>query len=280
MTAMNAEIGLMGHVFEKKEAITVADVNKDERFEGLPYPVTSLLVVPLVVEDSVIGVIAAGDKLDGEEYFTTDIKLISSIASECAISIKKALLYDEIRSMLFGITEAFTFAIDAKHPYTFGHSKRVSEISVKIAKKMGLSPDMISNIRLAALLHDIGKIGTPEIILDKEGKLEPDEISRVKEHSIIGSRMVEHIQRMKEIALWIRQHHEKYDGSGYPSGLKGDDIPMPSRIIAIADYFDALTTDRSYRKAYTYEKAIGIMKESVGTHFDPIVFGFFKKTVG
>lgn len=271
--------GLIGYVFEKKEAITVCDVHKDERFEGFPYPMTGILIVPLIVEDTVIGVIIASDKLNGEEFYTTEIKLISGIASECAISIKKALLFDEIHDMLFSTAEAFSFAIDAKDPYTYGHSKRVSEISVAMAKMLGLPPDTTNWIRLAALLHDIGKIGTPEDILHKVGKLDPDEAERMKEHPLTGAKMIEHIQKLREVATWICHHHEKYDGTGYPSGLKGEEIPLPSRIISLADFYDALTTDRPYRKAFPKEEAIQIMKESNGTHFDPAIFDYFEKAV-
>lgn len=276
---LSPETGIIRDALEKKQAVTVSDVSADERFEGFPYPVRSLLVVPLTVEETVIGAVVANDKLDGTEYFTTEIKLISSIATECAVSIKKALLYDEVSNMLFGITEAFAFAIDAKHPYTYGHSKRVSELSVNIARETGLPAEELAWIRLAGLLHDIGKIGTPEVILDKNGKLDSEEFERVRQHPVVGSKMVVHIQRMREISQWICHHHEKWDGTGYPAGLKGEEIPLESRIIGTADYFDALTSDRAYRKAYRKEEALKVMGESVGSHFDPAVFECFKRAV-
>jgi putative nucleotidyltransferase with HDIG domain len=267
----------MGEVYERKEPITICDVRRDKRFEEFAYPVTRVLVVPLMVEEEVIGAIVASDKLDGEEFFSTEIKLIMSIATECAVSIKKALLYDEIHDMLFSTAEALSLAMDAKDPYTYGHSKRVSQLSVSIAESFGLSAEDISKVRLAALLHDIGKLGTPEVILGKDTHLEPEEMDRMKEHPYMGARMLENIRRMKEIATWMCHHHEKYDGTGYPSGLKGDQIPLPSRIIALADYYDALTSDRPYRKALSRKEAINIMKESVGTHFDPVVYEHFIK---
>ena len=276
---LQKDIGLVGYVFENKEPITVCDVTEDERFEGLPYPVKSLLLVPLIAEDNVIGVILSNDKLNGEEFYSTEIKLISSIASECAISIKKAFLFDEIQDMLFSTAEAFSFAIDAKDPYTYGHSRRVSQMAVKIAKQLELLPDTVNLIRLAALLHDIGKIGTPEAILRKVEMLNPEEMMIIKEHPLIGARMLWHIQRLREIAHWICHHHEKYDGSGYPTGIEGDNIPLPSRIITIADAFDALTSDRPYRKAFTREEAFRIMKEKTGAHFDPALFESFEKTI-
>jgi putative nucleotidyltransferase with HDIG domain len=271
--------GLIGHVFSEKEALTVNDVCSDVRFESFPYPVKSILIVPLIAEDTVIGVIIVSDKLNGEEFFSKEIKLISGIASEGALSLKKALLYDEIQSMLFSTAEAFAFAIEAKDLYTYGHSKRVSEMAMRMGLHLGLPSDKLNWIKLAALLHDIGKIGTPEDILHKSEKLTPAEMSKIREHSVIGAKMVEHIKRMKEIAQWIYHHHEKYDGSGYPAGIEGDEIPLPARIISIADTFDALTSDRPYRKAFTKEEAIKIMRQSVGLHFDPFLFSYFEKEV-
>jgi putative nucleotidyltransferase with HDIG domain len=277
--ALSKDRGLIGYAFRKKEALTVHDVHSDSRFDPFPYPIKSILIVPLVAEDTVIGAIIASDKLNSEEFLSKEIKLISGIASECALSLKKALLYDEIQSMLFSTAEAFAFAIEAKDPYTYGHSKRVSEMAVQIGLHAGLPPDKLNWIKLAALLHDIGKIGTPEDILHKPDKLTPAEISKVKEHSVIGAKMVEHIKRMKDIAQWIYHHHEKYDGSGYPAGIEGDAIPLPARIISIADTFDALTSDRPYRKAFTKDEALRIMRKSIGLHFDPFLFRYFEEEI-
>jgi putative nucleotidyltransferase with HDIG domain len=276
---LSKDKGLIGYAFRKKEALTVHDVHSDKRFEPFPYPIKSILIVPLVAEDTVIGAIIASDKLNYEEFLSKEIKLISGIASECALSLKKALLYDEIQSMLFSTAEAFAFAIEAKDPYTYGHSKRVSEMVVQIGLHVGLPPDKLNWIKLAALLHDIGKIGTPEDILHKPEKLTPAEMSKIKEHSVIGARMVEHIKRMKDIAQWIYHHHEKYDGSGYPAGIEGNAIPLAARIISIADTFDALTSDRPYRKAFTRDEALRIMRKSIGLHFDPFLFRYFEKEV-
>jgi putative nucleotidyltransferase with HDIG domain len=277
MMTLSTDRGLLKHVFDKKEPITVCDVSVDDRFEGFPYPVNRILIAPLIVEDSLIGAIVATDKLTGEEFFSTEIKLIFSIASYCAISIKKALLFDGIRSVLFSTAEAFSLTIEAKDLYTYGHSKRVSDIAVKIFKKVGMSSEIINWVRLAALLHDVGKIGTPENILNKKGKLDVRERDMVMKHPLTGARMLEQIPMLKELSQWILHHHERYDGSGYPSHLSGDSIPMPSRVIAIADVFDALTSDRSYRKAFTAEEALKIMKESSGKELDPVLFEYFEK---
>jgi putative nucleotidyltransferase with HDIG domain len=280
MMTLTTDRGLLGYVHQKKEPLTVCDVSADGRFEGFTYPVKCLLIVPLVVEDAMIGAVIASDKLDGEEFYSTDIKLISGIASACAVAIKKAFLFDDLRGMLFSSAEAFSFAIDAKDPYTYGHSKRVAETAVCIAKEAGLSPETVNWLKLAALLHDIGKIGTPENILHKNGKLDDEEMDTMKEHPVIGARMIQHIPRMKELSLWIRHHHEKYDGSGYPSGLKGEEIPLVSRIIAISDCFDALITDRPYRRALSRQEAVDMMRENTSKHFDPVLFECFDRIAG
>jgi putative nucleotidyltransferase with HDIG domain len=277
---LNPDRGLIRYVFETKEPLTVCDVSKDERFEGLPYPVNRILIVPLVLEGAAIGAVIATDKLNGDEFYSPQIKLLFSIASACATSIKKAMLYDEIHDMLFKTAEAFSLAIDAKDPYTYGHSKRVSQLSVDIAQELGLSRETKDWIRLAALLHDTGKIGVPEDILHKAGKLDADAMERMKEHPEIGAKMIGHITRFREIARWIYHHHEKCDGSGYPLGLKGEEIPLPSKIIAVADIYDALSSDRPYRKALPQYEALNIMRESVGTDLDPLVFTCLEKLVG
>jgi putative nucleotidyltransferase with HDIG domain len=278
-TAFDASHGLLGQVYEDKNPLTVSDVGCDARFEGFPFSAVNIMIVPLVIEDSVIGAVIAADKLDGQEYFSTEIKLIHGIATECALSIRKALLFEEIRTILFSISESFASAIEAKDPYTFGHSRRVAEIATAIAREMGFSTEEVNRIRVAALLHDIGKIGTPENILNKNARLNKDEMETIKEHPARGAKMIGNISRLKEIASWIRHHHERNDGEGYPSGFAREDIPTPSKIIAVADCYDALTSDRPYRKSLSKQEAMTLLTESVGTQFDPVVFEYFLKVV-
>lgn len=275
--AFSTGVGLLGHVHKTMKAITVCDVTVDERFEGFPFPVNRVLIVPMIVDNAVIGVIVATDRLDGEEYFSPEIKLLTGMASQCAISIKKALLYDELREMLFATAEAFSFAIDAKDPYTYGHSKRVAEKAVKIASDMGLDIETKGKLRIAALLHDVGKIGVPEAVLNKDGKLDTEGMEKIQAHPRIGARMLGRIRKFKDIALWVEHHHEHFDGTGYPDGLKGVEIPIVSRIITAADFHDALITDRPYRKALGEEEALAIMHESSGVILDPEVLASLER---
>jgi putative nucleotidyltransferase with HDIG domain len=174
------------------------------------------------------------------------------------------------RQDVIGITlDIFAQVIDSKHKYTAGHSQRVSKYSLVLALAMELPHDDVTNARWAALLHDIGKVAIPSSILDKRMSLTTDEISLIRKHANITMEIVETITCLKDLVAISSHHHERYDGTGYPDGLKGEDIPLLSRIISIADAFDALTSDRAYRKGVSTERALQEIKKSSGTQFDP-----------
>ena len=159
-------------------------------------------------------------------------------------------------------------AVDARDPYTAGHSERVAAISVKIAKKLGVTKKELETIELAAQFHDIGKIGVPDCILQKPGKLTEMEFNVIKEHPVIGTNILCNIEFLKDSLPIILHHHEKYDGRGYPYGISGTEIPLGSRIISIADTYDAMTSDRPYRKALSHEEAIQEIVRCKGTQLD------------
>ena len=175
----------------------------------------------------------------------------------------------KIRASFFNAITALAYALEAKDVYTSGHSQRVTEISVAIAEKMGLPKDSLEKIRLAGLVHDIGKIGVRESVLNKPGSLSEEEFEHVRLHSETGERILNPIVEDKEILRAVRHHHERYDGNGYPDGLKGERIPQMARIIAVADTFDAMTSERPYRKALTKEVACAEVERCRGTQFDP-----------
>jgi putative nucleotidyltransferase with HDIG domain len=166
---------------------------------------------------------------------------------------------------------AFARAIDANSPWTAGHSERVTALALRIAHVMGLPAKDLQIVNRGGLLHDIGKIGTPPAILDKPGKLEAWENEIMQNHVKVGIRILEPIDCFRDMLCVIAQHHERFDGSGYPAGLAGEQISLHARIVAVADAFDALTSDRPYRKGVPQEKAIEILKENSGTQFDPKV---------
>jgi len=183
--------------------------------------------------------------------------------------------YKELQDLYHGIIHSFVNAIDAKSPWTKGHSERVTRYAVAIAKNLDIGARDIETLRIAALLHDIGKIGTYDAVLDKPGKLSPEEFVLIKQHPAKGEEILKPVQQLKHILPVIRHHHERIDGDGYPDGLKSEDIPLFSRIIAIADSFDSMTSNRPYRPAPSREYAISEITRCSGTQFDPQAAGAF-----
>ncbi|RJQ41807.1 MAG: response regulator [Gaiellales bacterium] len=182
---------------------------------------------------------------------------------------------DELRETFVGAMSSLAEALDAKDPYTNGHSKRVTEISVVLATELGLDESQIEKIRMAGDLHDIGKIGIPEAILNKRGKLSDEEFECVKSHSERGEKIIEPFIRDATVRAIIRHHHERFSGGGYPDGKAGEDIPLGSRIMAVADAYDAMTSDRSYRKAMSPDNAKAQLMANRGSQFDPEIVDIF-----
>jgi HD-GYP domain-containing protein (c-di-GMP phosphodiesterase class II) len=169
--------------------------------------------------------------------------------------------------------------VDAKSSWTAGHSERVADIALKIGKSLGLDPNSIINLQRAAFLHDIGKIGVPVAILDKPGKLSHEEFSIIKAHPRMGGRILEPIKAYDAIIPMVVEHHERFDGKGYPDGLNGSSISLGARILAVADVFDALKSDRPYRQGMPFEQVIGIIKQEAGQQFDPDIVNAFLRVV-
>jgi putative nucleotidyltransferase with HDIG domain len=181
----------------------------------------------------------------------------------------------KIRASFLSAITALAYALEAKDIYTSGHSQRVVEVSVAIAEELGMPQDSIDKIRLAGLVHDIGKIGVKESVLNKPGKLTDEEYQHIKSHCDIGERILTPIVEDEEILKVVRHHHERYDGRGYPDGLSGEQIPLGARILAVADTYDALTSERPYREAMSAETAFAEIERGKGAQFDPIVAGAF-----
>lgn len=188
-------------------------------------------------------------------------------------------LYLDMKKNLMETIEALSNAMDAKDKYTNGHSYRVSDYAVGVARTMGYSEGKLERIKIAAILHDIGKIGIKDTILNKPGKLEAEEFTEIKRHPEIGAHILENVENLSEVTKIIRYHHERYDGKGYPESIGGDDVPMESYILAVSDAFDAMTSDRPYRKAMDVKTAKGIILEEKGKQFNPIVVDAFMKYI-
>lgn len=188
-------------------------------------------------------------------------------------------LYMDMKKVYLETIQALASAIEAKDPYTKGHSERVAKLAVAIAEELKMDNDLISNLHYAALLHDIGKIGIPEPILNKPCKLSEEEFAKIKVHPELGANIVKKVDFLLQASFFIRYHHERLSGSGYPEGLKGEEIPLGAQIIAVADVFDALTTDRPYRKAMTVEEALKEIEQASGVDFRPDVVRALKRVL-
>ncbi len=269
---------LLGQVMARGTPETIRDIRPENRV-SLPYPARSILCVPLITDDRAIGLLLAADKLSGEEFWSRELKLMGMFALEIAASIRKAQLYQEFNGMFISTVGAFASAIDAKDPYTYGHSRRVAQVSMAICQELGLSRQQTGMVELAALLHDIGKIGTPESILNKPGLLQREELQKMKEHPAKGAEILSGIKEFREIITWIRHHHEWYDGEGYPDGIAAEEIPIQARIITIADAFDAMTSDRPYRKGMPLPQVVALMEASSPSQFDPRILAAFRRAM-
>ncbi len=195
--------------------------------------------------------------------------IVESGIKKYEMSTSKTQILKDLSELFYKTIKSIAQALDAKDKYTHGHSMRVTLYSLALAKTLNLSDDLLEEIETTGLLHDIGKIAIPEKILLKPGKLTDEEYEIIKSHPELGERLVEGIEKLKMISSWLKSHHERYDGKGYPDGLKGEEIPISSRIIAIADTYDAMTSTRAYRSALSHEEAMLEITNCAGSQFDP-----------
>lgn len=272
--------GIAGWVAETGQPLIVNDVQKDPRFsrkadDKSAFATRNMICVPVKIRDKVIGVLQAINKLNGQPFTQWDLEEFGSLAAQVAIAIENANLYKELKEAFLGTAEALGDAIEAKDAYTAGHTRRVLSYSMLMGRHLDITTAELENLKLAAALHDIGKIGVEDQILRKPGKLDEAEKRRMEEHTVIGPKIVENIKQMHPVIPGIRHHHEEYDGTGYPQQLKGKQIPLIARIIAVADCFDAMTTDRPYRKGLPIQTALDELQKMAGTQFDEKVVEAF-----
>lgn len=243
---------------------------------GLGRVAHSLLVTPLHVDGKPLGLLYGADKINaGSGLSTVDSKLCASLGSSLSIYLKNVMLYEDMHSMFLGTLHALSTTIDAKDSYTHGHSERVALIARQLAEAAGLSAQTVERVYLSGLVHDVGKIGVPEAVLTKPGRLTDEEYERVKKHPEIGARILEGIRQMSDLIPGVLHHHESWDGRGYPHGLAGRDIPLFGRIIGLADAFDAMSSDRTYRNAMPMHKVLDEVRRCSGKQFDPDLVDVF-----
>ncbi len=270
---LNLGEGIAGWVARSGEPLIVNDPEKDSRFfkgvdDRTEFKTRNIICVPVKVKDKTIGVLEAINKKGGEDFNEEDLSLFTSLADQVAIALDNARLYQELEEMFFQTAESLADAIEKRDPYTGGHTQRVTRYSLAAAQYLPLKPLELKWLKIASVLHDIGKIGIDDQILRKPDRLNPEEFNAIKRHADMGAEIIEHIKPLRDIVPGVKYHHEQVDGSGYPEGLKGERIPMIAKIVSVADTYDAMTTDRPYRKALNKEIAIKELKRCSGTQLD------------
>jgi HD-GYP domain-containing protein (c-di-GMP phosphodiesterase class II) len=229
-----------------------------------------IVVHPISREGRVLGVFMAADKMGADRAASSaDLKLLGATASHAGIFLENAALYEDMDAMFLGTLEALTASIDAKDRYTCGHSQRVAHLSQRLAVAIGLDEESVRRIHVAGLVHDVGKIGVPEAVLCKAGRLTDAEFDLVKQHPEIGYRILKDIPQLRDVLPGVLHHHERWDGRGYPAGLAGQEIPLSARVIALADSFDAMSSNRTYRTARERAWVLSEIRASAGSQFDP-----------
>jgi HD-GYP domain-containing protein (c-di-GMP phosphodiesterase class II) len=227
------------------------------------------LSVPLMARGEIIGVLNIGGK--AKNYTNQELEFILCLASQIALLVENSHLSEENKRGNYDIIRVLTEAIDAKDPYTRGHSTMVTQYAMDIARELNLSEPQIHSIKLASILHDVGKIGVDENILRKQDKLTDEEFKIIKQHPVIGEAIIKPLPFLKKECCIIRHHHERMDGKGYPDGLTGEDLSLSERILAVSDAYQAMISDRSYRKHLRKKDVISQLESNSGTQFDPQV---------
>jgi HD-GYP domain-containing protein (c-di-GMP phosphodiesterase class II) len=271
--------GIAGWVARTGEATIVPDVRQDPRFFGgvdaqSRFVTTNLIAAPLKVKGRVLGVLEAMNKRSGQ-FSRDDLTLLVSLANLVASAVDNASLYQELKDTFHGTALALAEALEKRDAYTGGHTRRVRDYCLTIGNQLNLAREETDALLLSAILHDIGKIGVRDDILHKDAPLSRDETAVMGEHARIGADILRHVRSLRGVVPGVLSHHEKYDGSGYPDRLEREQIPIIARIIAVADTFDAMTTDRPYRKALSQEVALNELRRCSASQFDPTVVEAF-----
>jgi HD-GYP domain-containing protein (c-di-GMP phosphodiesterase class II) len=272
---LSAQYGIAGQVVRTGKPLIVNDVTRSANFHKVIDDTTgfytkSLVCAPLSVKQKILGVIEVLNKRDGGVFNEQDMEAVVSVANTAAMAIENTRLQQTILEAYKNTITALAASIDAKDPYTRGHSQRVMEYTLKAGMALSISADEVETLEYAGILHDIGKLTVDSCVLNKPGPLTPTEWEIIRAHPVVGAELLKEIPFLETAAELVLYHHEKHDGTGYPQGLKGDEIPMGARLIAVADAFDTMTTDRSYRSAISIDKAVKELNDCSGTQFCPV----------
>ncbi len=276
--------GVVGHTIKEKKPIIINNVKQSSFWSKKVDKVShfetkSILSVPLEYKGDVIGAIQLINKLSNNGFTRHDVEKVKMIAIPISTALINAKMYNELKNIFFETALALADAIEKRDYYTAGHTRRVMRYCVMIGEKMGMSKEQLYWLSLSAILHDIGKIGIPDAILNKQAPLNEAEREIMKKHPVLGYEIVKKVEGLRKALDGILYHHETEDGTGYPEGLKDGEIPLFAKIISVCDTFDAMTTDRPYRKALSFETAINELENYAGRQFDREVVNVFKEIV-
>lgn len=257
------------------EAVLVPDMGEGDRLRlrrdvgGAAEDATSVLAVPMEAGGQPLGAVVLVAGAVRPAFTSIDAKLLLALASQAAVTAVHLRLHEASKEMFLSTVWSLASAIDAKDPYTHGHSQRVSRYAAAVGKVLGFDDQEIERLSLSAVLHDVGKIGVPEAILNKPERLTSAEMAVMKTHPEKGAEILSSIRAMRDVVPGVLHHHERFDGLGYPNGLKGHNIPLQARIIMVADTFDAMTSSRPYRSALPARSAVDELRRFAGLQFDP-----------
>ena len=250
-------------------------ISQNSARNGLPAEIKSAMMVPLKIRNKVFGVLTAIVHQGAKHFSEKDLYYLSFLAQSAAQAIENLALYENIYENLFATLYAFVKAVEARDLYTQQHSSRVTGLSIVLGQQLGCSKEELDTLNFAGHLHDIGKIGIRDDILLKPGRLTTEEFEKIKDHPVIGANILEQLGLWEKERQIIRCHHERFDGTGYPDGIKQDDIPFLARILSVADVYDAMASDRAYRKKMEDDVILKIINEGKGSQFDPDVVAAF-----
>ena len=274
---------VVDEVLRKGLSAISTDASTDERFrEGqsiIMQRIRSVMCVPLLSKGAVLGALYV-DTTDARRKFSDrDLELLAAIGAQAGVAIERAQLIRGLEDLFLDAVGALAAAIEARDLYTRGHSERVTAYGKVVAEILGLESRDCEIVEIAGRLHDVGKIGVPEAVLNKPGKLTDEEFAIIRLHPVQGAEIVRNIHHrcIEEVTDAVRHHHERWDGKGYPDSVAADAVCLTGRILAVADTYDAMTSDRPYRKGFPIEKAVAILKECAGTQLDPVLVGAFLK---
>jgi len=268
---------LLEQIIKNRTPYHVFDPNEVDPFTGIPLQ-GGMVILSLMVYDTIFGYLVLAEKKDGTCFYDDEVALLNEFMGRISMKLENLMLFDITNQHLVNILKTLVLTIEARDSYTKRHSERVTEIALEIAEEMN-SPQAVKDaLAFGGFLHDIGKIGVKDTILLKPGRLTKEEFEEIKKHPVIGASIVEPLGSYPEEMLIIRHHHERFDGQGYPDGLRGEEIPITARILAVADTYDSMTSTRPYRKGLPHQVAIDEIKRCSGTQFDPEVVKAFLNT--